>query len=414
MTESNIPLDAFPPRVRRVYLAHALTSVGTNLLIPSFFFFAKQIFHWNSHDCLMLVSAEGVVYVIGALLAQRLAHATGRRRGLLLIQSLLTLLAGIAWLHPSPGLVVAILLAYTCVSAAGWPMFESLISDGADPELLSRRIGMYNLIWSGVGAASLAVSGTIINHFQGGMFFVPMALHFIAAILCAGIVPSQSGFAVAAHASPEPALLRQRRIALLLSRIGLPASYTVLYSLVALMPSLRVIQSFSPANQTIAASVWMATRFLAFVVLGATDWWHTRPRAILIAVAVMLISFLGVTLPLSDLTSAGALLDRLSMLIWQIPLGLTMGLIYAASLYFGMVLSEGSTEHGGYHEALIGVGQVAGPAAALAAQSLFPGDAHVAVAAVGGLLCVSLLAAGGVTLAAQGESSELPRPQIPA
>jgi MFS family permease len=173
------------------------------------------------------------------------------------------------------------------------------------------------------------------------------------------------------------------------------------------MPSLPTIQSFSLANQTIVASLWMAARFVAFLVLGATAWWHTRPRFLLAAVAVMLIAFLGVTLRLSDLTTAShdvTDFDRLTMIFWQIPLGLSMGMLYSASLYFGMVLSEGSTEHGGYHEALIGVGQVIGPAAALAADRLHPGSPVAPVAAVGGLLLVSLVAAAAVTVRHSSES----------
>ena len=44
---------------------------------------------------------------------------------------------------------------------------------------------------------------------------------------------------------------------------------------------------------------------------------------------------------------------------------------------------EGSTEHGGYHEALIGLGWVLGPSAGVAAQSLYPAQVWAGVAAVG-------------------------------
>jgi hypothetical protein len=60
----------------------------------------------------------------------------------------------------------------------------------------------------------------------------------------------------------------------------------------------------------------------------------------------------------------------------QVLLGASMGLIFSASLYFGMVLSDGATEHGGYHEALVGVGAVIGPAGAAVAQMIFPGNTY--------------------------------------
>jgi MFS family permease len=400
-SESNLAED-FPPRVRRVYLSHALASVGSNLLIPAFFFYATSVFHWDSIASLKLVSAEGVVYIVGALMARKLANYAGRRRGLLLIQVILASITALAWAHPTPALVVVVLLLYTMVSASAWPMFESLISAGASADLLSRRIGLYNLIWSGVGTLTLAVSGVIIDHFLWGMFVIPMLAHLVVIAILVGQQVSPAIEEETGHAAPEPALAAQRRLALQLSRIGLPATYTVLYSLVALMPSLAVIESFGPADRTAIASIWMATRFAAFAVLGFTAWWHTRPRLLLWSAVLMLAAFLGVTLRGADLAghpgSPVTAMDQWLMIGWQIPLGITMGVIYSGSLYFGMVLSEGSTEHGGYHEALIGVGQVVGPAAALAAQRVRPDDHVAAVTAVAGVLTMTLLAAAAVTI----------------
>jgi len=387
--------------VRRIFCAHGLASIGSNLLLPSFFFYATQIFHWNSSQCLELVSAEGVVYIIGALVARLIVARLGRQRSLAGIQALLTIAAASAWLRPTPVFVPGAILCYTLVSAMGWPIFESLISAGAEPSMLSRRIGVYNLIWSGMGTLSLAISGTIINHFRPGMFLLPMAAHAIAALLISmgNVEPAEGG--ATGHAAAEPGLLRQRRLALQLGRIGLPASYTVLYSLVALMPSLVVIRSFAPASQTVVASIWMGSRVFVFIALGFMAWWHTRPRVLLYAAVAMLIAFFGVTLqPVQLLGGAAAVTgwDQILMIAFQIPLGLTMGMIYAGSLYFGMVLSEGSTEHGGYHEALIGLGQVCGPAAALTAEHFWPGDIRAAVFAVAAVLVVCLISATYVTI----------------
>ena len=343
----------------------------------------------------MLVSAEGLFYLVGALLAERLAGKFGRRRTLLWLQGLLVLVTAAAWIWPVEKLIIAVLLIYTIISAAGWPIFESLIAAGADATALSRRMGVYNLIWSAAGTLMLAVSGSIIDHFPWGMFFIPMAAHVAAVGLMSAriIEPAKS----ITPSPPHPLTHSSSRLALILSRIALPAAYTVVYSLVALMPSLRVIQSFSLASQTVVASIWMGARFVAFIVLGATGWWHTRPRLLLVASIAMMAAFCGVTLTGSG-SGAVTMADQIGMIGWQILLGVSMGVIYTASLYFGMVLSAGSTEHGGYHEALIGVGQVVGPAAALIADRMYPGQTAPAVLAVAGLLLVSVVAAAAVTL----------------
>ncbi|HUB25482.1 MAG TPA: MFS transporter [Tepidisphaeraceae bacterium] len=394
--------ESFPLRVLRVYAAHFLASIGSNLFLPAFFFYAHDIFGWGARRNLMLAAAEGIVYMIGALSAQKLARVAGRRRGSMIVQFTAGCIAVVAGLHPSPLIVTPAVLAYTMVSAAGWPIFESLISGGAGPDLMSRRVGAYNLVWSFVGAATLAVSGTIIHDFPWGMFLLPAAAHGVAILLLffGNIEPPATpaaADALPAHPQAEPALLRERKLALQLSRIGLPATYVVVYSLVAIMPSLPVIRMLGTSSQTVIASVWMASRFAAFVVLGGTVWWHTRPRVLLIAAVVMLVAFLGVTLRPADILGNPAApangLDEGLMVLAQVFLGLSMGMIYAGSLYFGMVLSEGSTEHGGYHEALIGLGQMVGTAAAAAAQTAWPGTDRAAVGAVALIVGISVIAA---------------------
>jgi hypothetical protein len=85
----------------------------------------------------------------------------------------------------------------------------------------------------------------------------------------------------------------------------------------------------------------------------------------------------------------------------QLLLGAAMAMIYAASLYFGMVLSDGSTEHGGYHEALIGLGGVLGPGAGALTQCVWPSDVKMAIGAVGGIVAVSVIGASVASVAAR-------------
>jgi hypothetical protein len=115
------------------------------------------------------------------------------------------------------------------------------------------------------------------------------------------------------------------------------------------------------------------------------------------------VAFVGITIRPSEIfaTRLGYPFDLGSMIAWQIVLGTVLGVIYSASLYFGMVLSEGSTEHGGYHEALIGLGCMLGPGAGAATQWLRPGDARAGVIAVAGVVAVSLVFAAFATLRAR-------------
>ena len=197
-------------------------------------------------------------------------------------------------------------------------------------------------------------------------------------------------------------MLRLRILALWLSRVALPATYVVIFSIMALMPSLPVMQRLDPGRQTLLGSAWMATRWLSFLLLGWGTWWHTRPRALLIAAVVMLVTFFGVTVRPSDLFGNGSpTIDLASMLVAQLILGAALGLIYSSSLYFGMVLSDGSTQHGGYHEALIGLGFILGPGTGALAETVRPGSLYSSIAAVGTVVLLSVIAVGVTSVLAE-------------
>jgi len=370
----------------RVLIAQGFTSHGANLMMLGIFFYMHHVYQWNSRQNLLLSCAQGVVYVTGALLANKLSSAWGRRGLLKRLQVGMVVLAIGLFYVRGAGIVTAGLLAYTLLCATQWPAMESLVSSGASAKELSKRIAIYNLMWSGVGAVTLALVGTILAHDPSWMFLLAAAAHAMTGVMLLG--GEKDPPPTHAQATPDPELLPMRTLAMQLSRVALPATYAVSYSLNALMPTLPLIKALPQARQTVVASLWMVGRWLAFVFLGVTTWWHVRPRAMLAWAVVLLGSFLMVTLwgnwP--------------AMIVGQLLLGVAMGWIYSGSLYFGMVLSDGSTEHGGYHEALIGLGSILGPGIGAAAEFLGNGTQTVGIKAVAGLIFISVLAAAAVSL----------------
>jgi hypothetical protein len=245
----------------------------------------------------------------------------------------------------------------------------------------------------------------ILKYWPAGMFVVPAVVHLAMALLM-WQTARQGGALLESdeppHASPpEPELLQVRTLALWMSRLALPATFVVISSLLAAMPTLPLIRRLDPTAGTVLASVWMGARWVGFLLLGVTSWWHTRPRALLAASVLILVAFVAITfqpgwLPGAPCVATGPWVVWLAG--WQVALGLALGLIYSASLYFGMVLSEGSTEHGGYHEALIGLGTVIGPGAGALAEKLGGGSPAWGVAAVAAVIAASVGACGYVAV----------------
>jgi MFS family permease len=402
-----------PRDLRLVYAVEFISCLGTNLLLLGVYFYTHARLGWTLRQNFLLAAGQGLVGAIGALLASPISERFSRRGALIGIYSVLSVVAVVALLAKSAPLITALLLVYTVLVGTNWPMLESIVSTGAEGHELSRRIGVYNLLWSAAAALIIAANGALIDHAPWAVFVIPIIVHALCAVLISRIrEPAHEPGGGHATVEAAPELLAVRRLALALSRVSLPATYVVIYSLMAMLPSLPVVKILPAAIATLLSSTWMASRWVTFLVLGATTWWHARPRLLLASAVLMVPAFLGIVLPGSRTLFWHTTPDA-TILAWmiagQLLLGVCVGVIYSGSLYFGMALSEGSTEHGGYHEALINFGSAVGPIAGVAAEAWRPGDIRVSVTAVTGVIALSVVATV-LTAAAAGRKSAADRP----
>jgi len=391
-----------------LYFILALASTGGTMFTIGIVFYTHERFGWGLTENFRLAALQGVVYVVGALSAHSLTGRLPHRVATAWLHALMTLACGVGVLAASwsaTAAVIGVLLFYTFVSAVAWPILESLIAVGTSGARLAWRLGVYNVVWPLVGAVVLALSGSVIEHLPTGVFLVPAIAHVICIALALAAKPQATPATPddQSHAlEPEPELLRVRTLALWVSRLGLPATYAVVYGLMPLLPSLPAMARLDTATQTVVSAAWPTARWIAFAVLAAGTWWHTRPRVMVAAAIAMGVAFLGCAVPPSQLlgAAAGPGADMAALLVWQVILGASLGVIYSGSLYFGMVLSQGSTEHSGYHEALIGLGWVLGPGAGVIMQWIAPGNRPLAVAAVGAVIGLSVLLVVGAAVVA--------------
>ena len=374
-----------------LYAAEAVNSAAGTLLTVGILFYTTHYFGWTARENFAVAACQGTLYVIGALSAKRIAGRWKRVAALQTLYAVMPLLAISAGFCATAGLAVPaamIVAVETGMMGASWPLLESLVSASGDPSLLARRLGWYNIVWAVTGAIALALSGGVIQHLPPWAFFGIVA----GAQITAGIMimlrrllyvrpPAENAAArdagsdKTASAGESEADAKRLRLALWLSRIALPSTYVVIFSLAPALPTLNAIERLSPTLATMQCSIWFTARAAAFIVLGNTSFWQRRPFITLIASATMLAGFLG-TIVSGSLTGPGMNIGLGAALFLmaaaQILLGLSLGAIYASSLYFGMAVSKGSTEHGGYHEALIGLGQLLGPIVGVTAQLIHP------------------------------------------
>jgi MFS family permease len=419
---SNSPIRSNLPWL---YTAEAANAIAAILLVVGLSFYTSRRFGWGVRENFSVAALQGAFYMLGALLAKTISRRWGRRRSLLGLYACMTTLAiavGISASAHWPVAAALLAVMETGFVAASWPMLQSLVSAAGEPAKLSKRLGYYNIIWSIAGAIAVAASGAVIQHAPAWVFFgIIAAGHFVAGFVIFCRIQS-SGYRHAdeeslpslsepVSSSPRPAslnhaLMRRHRLALWLSRIALPSTYVIVYSVAPALPSLDVIKHLTPTIATLVGSAWLIARAAAFVITGSTTFWHKRPGLILVSSIIMLFAFVGTivsgTLPGMDLARA-----LLAMVFAQMVLGFSIGTIYSASLYFGMAVSAGSTAHGGYHEALIGLGQVLGPLLGAAMQWMYPGTLWPAITSISAVVFLSILIEAIVALRVMRYSSSL-------
>jgi MFS family permease len=383
---------------RPLYAAETANAVAAVLLVSGLSFYTHHRFGWDARENFTVAACQGAFYTLGALAARGISLRWGRRRSLPALYALMTACAVAVGAAASGGrAVTAAVLAVleTGLVAASWPMLQSLVSAAGAPDRLSRRLGGYNILWSTTGAAAFAASGAVIQHAPAWAYFgIIAAGHLAAGLIILRFRPPAAPTPATAPlpAAPPESTTRSAetpsdgarlRLALWLSRIALPSTYVIVFTLAPALPSLEAIARLTPTEATLAGGVW-----------------HRRPGLLLAASVAMLLGFVG-TVAGGGLTGAGLGPALAAMVAAQAVLGFSIGTIYAASLYFGMASSGGSTRHGGYHEALIGLGQVLGPLLGASLQWARPGTLWPAVAAVSALVSVSVLLEAAVAVGAR-------------
>jgi predicted MFS family arabinose efflux permease len=159
-----------------------------------------------------------------------------------------------------------------------------------------------------------------------------------------------------------------------------PFAYVAINTVGAVIPQLAQKFQLSPTQSGVFCSLWFFVRTFAFIGLWRWTGWHYRFRWLLAAFIGLVVSFAAMMLAT----------QLWLVLVAQLIFGCAVGLIYYSSLFYSMDVGEAKGEHGGLHEAAIGLGICIGPAVGAAALSLPAQAANAGSWAVSGLLSVGL------------------------
>lgn len=303
----------------------------------------------------LLGLAWGLSYAVGCVLAGHWADRCDRRRLLVMGGALFT---ATLWLYQwcsSSWQILGLNFVNGLACALFWPVFETLLHDGADEENTRQRMGYFNLGWT-CGIASGVASGGYLKEWG-----THPALNLLAGLTLANLLYLTwrlRDLAGAASPAAETSSVLDD---------GLPSAWRVGFLYMAwvanfglwfsgaatsqLFPKLARELSFADRTIGLLLSLVTVAQGFSFLVLARTDRWHYRFRPLLIS---QLVSVGGLGFLIGSRSWSG-------FAVGMGLLGIGRGMGYSASLYYALVASSERGLRTGIHEMLIGAAFVLGP-----------------------------------------------------
>jgi len=361
-----------------VFLLEGLNSFSVTLYLYYLYFFTQAKFGFASQKNLVLAATIGFVYifasVFGGRFGQRQGYFSALRVGLSIMAA--ALLVGLFVENVAAHVIV--LLVYTSGTCFTWPALEALVSENEPPLQLQQRIGVYNLVWAGTGALAYFFGGAVHVVELG----LTQWLKTKANSRVSPVEPPCVAPVTRAEISLNPRPIARVKTFLKMAWLANPLAYIAINTVIPTIPALAKRLELSPKFAGFFCSAWLFARTAAFLLLWLWPGWHYRFRWLAGAYLAMLACF---TLML-------AASDLWLLVTAQIFFGAAIGLIYYSSLYYSMDVGEAKGEHGGIHEAAIGVGNLIGPALGAAALHFFPEQRNSGTWTVSGLLLLGFFA----------------------
>ena len=374
------------------FVIEGLNSFATVYYFYYLYFFMQQAYGFGNKANLVLAALNGATYALtawfGGRFAQRYGYFTALKTGYAVM--ILALSMGL-WSSTAAGRIWAMVLNVVGMSFT-WPTLEALVSEAEPRDGLQHMVGVYNVIWAATAAVANFSGGAMLQKFGlPSLFYIPIAIHITQLTLTiwlqskasipspVPVQPEASPNEIAPHLPESLGAPKARRF-LRMAWLANPFGYIAINTLIAVVPGVARRLELSTMAAGFCCSVWCFARLGAFTFLWRWTGWHYRFRWLLLAYMGLVASF-----------ACTVLAPNVAVLVVaQLVFGGAVGLLYYSSLFYSMDRSETKGEHGGIHEAAIGLGNCAGPAVGAATLQLLPQHTQSGTVAVIVLLLCGL------------------------
>ena len=378
------------------FLLAALNTLACSYFGNYVFFLLKQQHGFGNRENLLTCALHGLIYVPAAWIGGRFAERHGLTTSLKIgfVSMAVAMLAG-GQMESLTGIFVT-LVGWTVGMCFTWPALEAFATQGESEDGTKRMVGIYNITWSSCAGLMYFAGGSLFEWLgPRSLFCIPACIFTSQYILTLWLESRPQSPAppprVAEPHRPEEAAFHQPvtpQTFLKMAWLANPFAYIAIHSFLAVVPGRAAELGLSVAQSGWFWSAWLIARLGTFVLLWQWGGWHYRFRWMLGAFIALIASYTVLLLGHSFALLMAA----------QIVFGLATGLLYYSSLFYSMDVGDTQGEHGGIHEAAIGLGICLGPAVGAVALFLVPTQPHAGAFGVTALLLGGLAGLVGLRL----------------
>ncbi len=391
----------------------AVNSVAVILFVYGVVFWTPLHAGFTDADNLVMASAGGLAYIIASARAGKLADRFGPTRMMGVGYLTATVALGLGWMIPwkiGPILVMAV---YNAALGLTWPSIQSLMIRAPSRLDMPARTSLYSISWAPANIIGYVLAALVVGRLiqSPAVFLIPAAIHLAQFLRIATrpAPPMAAGDGGSVHETSHAGSDLPLRVRLRFMREGW-LSNAVLCGLVAaffaLAPRLARHLHMDNAATILLLTTFMVVRAASFGILGKWTGWHYKPRWLYAAMAAGPAGVAAVFfIPHPAALVAGLVL-----------FGLSTGLTYSASIYYSHSVGEGQAKHGGFHEAILGIGGFVAPLIAAGGSLLgerMGGWERAPEIALIAASSAALLAGMAVIVAADRKAAEKGQPILP-
>ncbi len=345
-----------PPRLKlfNYFVVEGICAFAGILFLYCAFFWTGKKFGYSATENLLLTATHGFTYIFSSKYGGKIADRFGYDRTLFFCSLGIAATLLVGWIPDWRWTPFVVVVLFTIFIGPIWPSLEAAVLHCPGKTSMPNRLGFYNITWGTGDALGFAFSAFFFNWNPDSILWAAGIFYLVqSAWLKLGPSHHGQGEGIAMDiphsgtAVPREVKRRFMHTAWLANALG----FLLVAGTTALNPQLGEKLGLSATATIWLSSTQLFARAASFAICWKWEAWHYHRGWSLWALWIAPVSI-----------AMAFFINNTVVVFAALALfGLAHGLSYSGSLYYSLDYGDNKGEHGGLHEAILGIGIFSGP-----------------------------------------------------